>query len=108
MHTDIGLNLADSMFRGVYRSKHSHPDDLKVVVERARRVGVVGAILTGGNMKESVEAHGLASQFESFGYFSTAGLHPTRSNEFVDGFITQLEQFITDNRYRGGACVAMW
>ncbi|TIA70910.1 hypothetical protein E3P92_02867 [Wallemia ichthyophaga] len=98
---DIGLNLADSMFRGVYRSKQSHPDDLKAVVERAHRVGVDGAMLTGGNLEESVEAHNLAIQFSDFAYFSTAGLHPTRSNEFVDGYITQLEQFISDNRYRG-------
>lgn len=89
------------MFRGVYRSKQSHPDDLKAVVERAHRVGVDGAMLTGGNLEESVEAHNLATQFSDFAYFSTAGLHPTRSNEFVDGYITQLEQFISDNRYRG-------
>ncbi|TIA88676.1 hypothetical protein E3P99_02453 [Wallemia hederae] len=100
---DIGLNLADSMFRGIYRSKQVHRDDLAIVVERARRVGVSGAILTGGTLEESREAHALALQFEDANYLSTAGLHPTRANEFVDGFIDQLEQFITENRYRGGS-----
>ncbi|TIC05311.1 Mg-dependent DNase [Wallemia mellicola] len=97
---DIALNLTDSMFRGVYRSpKQTHPDDLKNVLDRARDVGVVSAILTGGSLSESKEVHALAEELD--GFYSTAGLHPTRSNEFNESFINDLEAFIKANRFPG-------
>ncbi|PWZ01166.1 hypothetical protein BCV70DRAFT_199530 [Testicularia cyperi] len=77
---DIGLNLADPMFRGQYHGKQSHEDDLAHVIARAKTAGVTGAILTGGNLSESAEALDLAIELGD-GFYSTVGCHPTRTQE---------------------------
>lgn len=59
---DIGVNLCDGMYKGYYHheEKPSHPSDIDLVVDRAASMGVVGLIITGGNLKESQEAVELA------------------------------------------------
>ena len=42
-YVDVGANLTDGMFRGVYRGKRAHEDDLGAVLRRAREAGVVDA-----------------------------------------------------------------
>ena len=76
---DIALNLTDPMFSGSYHGKQSHPSDLPSILSRASRAGVHSSILTGGNLGESTEALSLAEKYE--GYYSTAGVHPTRTSE---------------------------
>ncbi len=78
---DIGVNLTDPVFRGMYRGKQRHMDDLREVIERATQSGVSRMIITGGSLAESREALGLAK--ESNALFSTVGVHPTRCNEFL-------------------------
>lgn len=56
--SDIGSNLSDPVFRGVYRGKRAHDDDWLAIVARARTAGVIGQILTGdclAGSKESLE-----------------------------------------------------
>ncbi|KAI9032069.1 putative deoxyribonuclease TATDN1-like protein [Hyaloraphidium curvatum] len=77
---DIGANLTDPVFRGIYRGKHVHPDDFGQVLERARAAGVERVIVTGGSLSESEEALALAEQHD--GLYSTVGVHPTRCSEF--------------------------
>ncbi|KAF7728699.1 TatD DNase [Apophysomyces ossiformis] len=71
------------MFRGIYRGKHVHADDLQLVIQRAKNAGVQKLIITGTNLEESREA---AAETQKDGQdqflYSTVGCHPTRSDEF--------------------------
>ena len=79
---DIGANMTDPMFQGMYRGKQSHDSDYNCVLDRAAGAGVERIIITGGSLQESREALNLAQQRDCL--YSTVGVHPTRCNEFVD------------------------
>ncbi len=70
----IGINLADPIFRGRYHGKSRHPDDLKAVVGRAVEVGCTKLIVTGSSFKSSRDALKLAKQFRQFSLPTTPGL----------------------------------
>ncbi|KAI7884100.1 putative deoxyribonuclease TATDN1-like protein [Lichtheimia hyalospora FSU 10163] len=80
---DIGANLTDPMFRGVYRGKQAHEDDWHLVLDRARKAGVEKLIITGTNLEEAIEAIDVIKQHnENQMLYSTVGCHPTRCDEF--------------------------
>jgi len=79
---DIGANLTDPMFRGIYNSTPKHRDDFEHMLVRAEASGVEKIIITGGTLSESMEALSIANQSPKL--FSTVGCHPTRCNEFLD------------------------
>ncbi|KAK4451815.1 endodeoxyribonuclease-like protein [Podospora aff. communis PSN243] len=80
-YIDIGINLADPIFRGRYHGKSRHPDDLEGVVKRAHEMGCTKLIVTGSSFKSSRDALKLAAQFAGT-VFSTAGIHPCSSSIF--------------------------
>jgi TatD DNase family protein len=59
----VGINLGDPIFRGVYHGKRGHEDDLEQVVQRALDVGCTKLMVTGSDLKESAHAIELAEQF---------------------------------------------
>ncbi|GAA5800435.1 hypothetical protein HPULCUR_005865 [Helicostylum pulchrum] len=74
---DIGANMTDPMFRGLYRGKQAHVDDLPLVLKRARNAGVEKIFITGTNLEDSKEA---IEAIES----NPDGCHPTRCSEFEE------------------------
>ncbi|KAK3320737.1 endodeoxyribonuclease-like protein [Cercophora scortea] len=80
-YIDIGINLADPIFRGRYHGKSKHPDDLQGVIKRAEEVGCTKLIVTGSSFKSSRDALKLASEFPGTVY-TTAGIHPCSSSIF--------------------------
>jgi TatD DNase family protein len=59
---DIGANLLDDMFRGIYRDKSFHAPDLVHVIQRARNAGCVSIFITAGSIHEAKLALHLAQQ----------------------------------------------
>ncbi|KAK3387516.1 endodeoxyribonuclease-like protein [Podospora didyma] len=80
-YIDIGINLADPIFRGRYHGKSRHPDDLKGVVQRAQEVGCTKLVVTGSSFKSSRDALKIAGEFPGTVY-TTAGIHPCSSSIF--------------------------
>jgi TatD DNase family protein len=58
---DIGANLTDAMYKGIYHRSKKHEDDLEAVLERAWNIGMQKIIITGGSLEESKEALQLAN-----------------------------------------------
>uniref|UniRef100_A0A667WXD6 Deoxyribonuclease TATDN1 n=1 Tax=Myripristis murdjan TaxID=586833 RepID=A0A667WXD6_9TELE len=77
LNLNIGVNLTDPMFRGVYRGKQKHDVGTCNAVTSA---AVFQFLITGGSLEDSREALRLAETREEF--FSTVGCHPTRCVEF--------------------------
>ncbi|KAF9099247.1 TatD DNase [Mortierella sp. GBA35] len=102
---DIGINLTDPMFRGLYHGKQAHADDLAQVLLRAKRAGVDRMIVTAGNLSDCKEALDLVKNHD--GLFMTVGCHPTRCSEFEshadgpDGYFNILKAYLDSPETKG-------
>ena len=83
-YIDIGANLVDTMFRGVYRGKQKHRDDLLDILSRAKTAGVKGMLVTAGNLEEAETAVKFCKEFstDDLKLKCTVGVHPTRCLDF--------------------------
>ena len=77
---DIGVNLTDPVFKGLYHGKQSHENDFEQVIKRSCDVGVDKMIITVGHLEEFPAALELCESNENF--YLTIGCHPTRCNAF--------------------------
>lgn len=59
----IGINLSDPIFQGVYHGKKAHDNDLPQIVERALGAGCRKLMVTGSDLEESQKAIDLAEQY---------------------------------------------
>lgn len=84
---DIGLNLTDPMFHGIYNGKQYHPADYVKLLERAAQRHVKNALVTGSSIAESQSAIELVSSVKDLSplkLYHTIGVHPCCVNEFAD------------------------
>ena len=100
-YIDIGANLTDAVFRGIYRGKKVHDDDFQHVLNRAFGIGMDKIIVTAGCKDDINEALNLVKDNEKL--YCTVGVHPTRCNEFEndgnpEGYLNMLKDFIVNNR----------
>ncbi|OHW90232.1 TatD family hydrolase [Colletotrichum incanum] len=80
-YIDIGINLADPIFRGLHHGKQRHPHDLDGVISRAKEVGCSKLIVTGSDFTSSRDALDIAKQYPGVVY-TTIGIHPCSSAIF--------------------------
>ncbi|KAJ6781535.1 hypothetical protein PWT90_05022 [Aphanocladium album] len=83
-YVDIGINLADRVYRGKYRGHQKHPDDLEAVMDRAKQVGCTKLLVTGSDWHSIKGAADLAKEYPGAVYY-TAGIHPCSSSIFGGG-----------------------
>lgn len=84
---DIGLNLTDPMFHGIYNGKQYHPADYIKILERAAQRDVKVALVTGSSILESQSAIELINSVKDrspLKLYHTIGVHPCCVNEFAD------------------------
>ncbi|KAI9731803.1 MAG: hypothetical protein M1834_004592 [Cirrosporium novae-zelandiae] len=81
-YADVGANLSDPIFRGIYHGKHAHDDDLSDVIKRAVNAGCEKFMITGSNLEESKKAVEIAEQYPSICY-ATIGVHPCSTTTFT-------------------------
>lgn len=60
---DVGINLGDPVFQGIYHGKKAHDDDLDDVLQRAVDVGCVKMMVTGSDLTESRKAVKMAEKY---------------------------------------------
>lgn len=84
---DIGCNLLDDMFHGVYHGKAVHSPDIHDILARASKAGVAEILITATTLKESrraVEFVRAMRPVSPVQLACTVGVHPTRCLEFEE------------------------
>jgi TatD DNase family protein len=80
---DIGANLTDSMYDGIYNGSKKHDPDRDQVLTRAWQRGIQKIIITCGTILDCEPAFKISSKDERL--YTTVGCHPTRCGEFLIG-----------------------
>ena len=98
--TDIGANLIDDMFSGLYHATAKHRPDLHAVLTRAAQHGLSTIIVTAGTYDECKAACELIRQHQQstpqLQLRTTCGIHPTRTKAFAALSPQQLQQHFDD------------
>ncbi|OII76793.1 hypothetical protein cand_024700 [Cryptosporidium andersoni] len=114
---DIGANLTDPVFQGIYHGKSYHLPDISDIIERARLNGLKKIMITCGCLQDCIDALELCRIYDpdcKFLYI-TVGVHPTRAQELTckntnnckgsfcdcaNKYLDKLKQIIISNRNR--------
>lgn len=106
---DVGMNLSDTMFQGIYHGRKRHNSDLNEVLKRAKSLHVEKMLLTGSSLKESEWTLEKAQKYQSESLEDedgnkvypqlacTVGVHPCTVKEFEENpdiHLSELSQLI--------------
>jgi len=92
---DAAFNMTDEMFSGTYFGKPRHSPDLHCVLKRAVQSNVTHLLATPGSLSQLKETLRIATAHPNI--FVTAGVHPTRCNEFeADGTSASAEDYLAE------------
>lgn len=64
-YVDIGVNLGDPVFQGMYHGKRAHESDLEDVIQRATAAGCLKMMITGSDLEQSKIAIKLAENYRT-------------------------------------------
>ncbi|KAA8571368.1 hypothetical protein EYC84_001372 [Monilinia fructicola] len=81
-YVDIGINLTDPVYSGIYYDTQRHPADLRSVISRAITAGCEKLIVTGSDLEESRKAVELSKEHSGV-LFATVGVHPCSCLQFT-------------------------
>ncbi|XP_030753892.1 putative deoxyribonuclease TATDN1 [Sitophilus oryzae] len=99
---DIGANLTDPMYQGIYNGSKKHEPDLNHVLKRSWDSGLEKIIITGGSLEESEKAIQMSKTDDKL--YATVGCHPTRCYEFESNnqdpikYLESLGNLVKENR----------
>ncbi|KAI9889648.1 MAG: hypothetical protein M1814_005049 [Vezdaea aestivalis] len=105
-YIDVGINLTDPVYRGVYHGKRAHQDDFLSMLSRAREAGCAKLMITGSSLSESQSAIALAKSQPGLCY-ATVGVHPCSSKQFgshkagPDAMLEELEALAKQGKEEG-------
>ena len=105
-YADVGINLSDPVYQGIYHNKQSHAPDLPDVIARALAVNCTKLMVTGSDLQESRRAVELARQFPGICY-ATVGVHPCSTQLFenhargAEGMLSELRKLALQAREEG-------
>ena len=127
---DVGANLLDPMYMGVYHGKDTpyHPPDVSDVLERARAAGVTKIMVTAGTLAEARAAVAFCRSWNEkdstceedstsstsstssrrLSLYTTVGVHPTRGKEWAAdpaGYMAGLEAILREDAARASPVV---
>lgn len=92
---DIGLNLIDKQFQGVYHGKKIHPCDIKTVIHKMLENDVSRCMLTSSSIQDYHDNAKICQDYKdlipNIGY--TVGIHPCSSAEMMDGNDLDMSKF---------------
>ncbi|XP_063696946.1 deoxyribonuclease TATDN1 [Culicoides brevitarsis] len=89
---DIGANLTDTMFQGIYNGSQKHIEDLNHVLQRSWNTGLEHIIVTVGSKIDLPRAKEIIAKDSRLSM--TVGIHPTRCNEFIDNDPDKFYEFL--------------
>lgn len=73
---DIGANLTDGMFQGIYGGSRKHPDDLDIVLDRSWSNGLEKIIVTVGTITDIDDAVKLTQKDGNFQFIFNTSIVP--------------------------------
>ncbi|KAJ8717074.1 hypothetical protein PYW08_005473 [Mythimna loreyi] len=98
-YIDIGANLTDEMFQGMYHGSKKHEPDLDVVLARSWTAGLDKIIITGGSLTDSYASLEMSQSDPRL--YTTVGCHPTRCRDFLpdaEAYLDSLKVLIAENK----------